>query len=273
MACLDLTGVSLRLTASLLLVPCACGPDSAAGGSSGSADAGADSTTQGSEDDEAGSAPTSGTGASTGSDPGEGTNATVTSTGATGIAPGCENPELIVLEGVDTGFVRCADGGIQRPTPGVCVATTSGSCNGTEDERACETDADCTDGPNGVCVGGCADPECIFTSCGCHYECETDSDCDAGTICRCRGVGPDASRNACIPATCVDDSECETRACGLSVLWWNDNDTWATQRMACRTDADTCRGDGECGEWETCSLCPDDTAWDCEQDGYFCESS
>ena len=101
----------------------------------------------------------------------------------------CESPTAILdARGVNTGFERCADGAIRRLTAETCDTTIEAeSCAGTEDDRHCEVDADCTAAPAGRCLSQ-NDLGFGLTACGCVYPCATDSDCEAGQVCVCGGV-------------------------------------------------------------------------------------
>ena len=157
----------------------------------------------------------------------------------------CTNPQPILQpNGEPSGFVRCADGAIDRPSPATCAIKLQDTCAGTEDDKACVTAADCTERPNGECVsysGG--EPGPIMTFCGCQYQCQSDADCDAGYICACAGVA-DAGKAFCIHAAdCEVNSDCASGECGFSEYF---DGCFTQQVLYCRGSDDSCRIDAQC---------------------------
>lgn len=176
--------------------------------------------------------------------------------------------------GEPTGFERCEDGTVHR----VSVVATSAdidepACEGTEAYRSCDTDADCTSGPNGRCIhddyvelgGRLAVADTGVTGddgCGCAYSCATDADCGEGYACIPDGVmDKDGSWATCEPATCTTDADCSGGECGLSSF--HDGCSYDTY-LTCRTVDDECRVEEDCGG-EPCAV-----GWGSE--GYACQS-
>ncbi|MCK6504087.1 ferritin-like domain-containing protein [Myxococcota bacterium] len=161
--------------------------------------------------------------------------------------PGCVGEEMILDEaGAPTGYVVCADGAINRVEARAWDPTIlAPRCEGTEIDRACEVDADCTAKPHGACIaynykGGAAD------ACGCVYSCEKDADCGAGELCIGQGVKPGIVEwSECVPASCEVSADCPSGECGLSA--WDDGCGYLVE-LSCRSDADECRDDGDCPE-------------------------
>lgn len=159
--------------------------------------------------------------------------------------PGCVGEEMILdALGDPTGYVRCADGAINRVEARAWDPTiTAPRCEGKELERSCEVDADCTDKAHGACIsitylGGFGD------ACGCVYSCEKDADCGAGELCIGHGVKPGIVQwSECVPASCEVAADCPSGECGLSA--WDDGCGYMIE-LTCRTDLDECRDDAEC---------------------------
>jgi len=85
--------------------------------------------------------------------------------------------------------------GTQASTAGCTCAADGGACPCA----ACNTDSDCTKGPNGRCE---ASGPSTFK--GCSYDqCFGDSDCMGGAPCECR-----ASSASVVPNTCLGESNC-----------------------------------------------------------------
>jgi hypothetical protein len=180
--------------------------------------------------------------------------------GSGGEGSSCESPEAILdSAGAATGYVRCADGAINRtsaePAP---TELDLPRCEGTEDSRACETDADCTDGPNGACLTFTYDFD-PTTSCGCVYPCGTDADCRSGEICLAPGIVTGNEWATCVRADCTTDADCATDECGIST--YNDGCGY-TQSATCREPAvDSCRTASECPD--QCGVDYGSSDWDC----------
>ncbi|MCB9741496.1 MAG: ferritin-like domain-containing protein [Alphaproteobacteria bacterium] len=176
----------------------------------------------------------------------------------------CEDPVSIAqTDGSASGFERCADGTVNRPAALTADATVNApSCAGTEDYQDCNSDADCTDGPNAKCISATYD----FSGesyCGCVYACETDADCDPGQICLADGVietGRDWA--SCVTAECATNADCESGECGLTAF---DDGCGPVPELACRGDDDPCRLDSDCATAnEECGLVSGE--WGCRED-------
>jgi hypothetical protein len=173
----------------------------------------------------------------------------------------CTSPMPVVVNGVNIGFVKCAEGYQHRASVVNCatVPATPGSCMSTPDAGAlaastCKTDSDCTMYPHGRCdyqpsqnnsVPGGGDAGTTPAECACSYPsnyCLTDSDCSAGDICECGDNG-----GRCIHSICASDAACTggalcipaqsqtTLACDLG------SDTYA-----CQTPSDQCAQTSDC---------------------------
>ena len=96
----------------------------------------------------------------------------------------CDGAEPIYgATGLYTGFYSCPDGTAHRvEVASVDPNWSHQSCQNTEQDRRCETDADCTDRPYGRCVSGNGDSD-GRSYCGCAYSCALDSDCGDGMAC------------------------------------------------------------------------------------------
>jgi hypothetical protein len=108
----------------------------------------------------------------------------------------------------------------------------------------CQSDADCTEGRNGRCTYYASYWTTNGrTSLACTYDsCIADADCPSHSICHCGG---DADANVCVPAKCRTDADClEPSYCSPSTTFAGPSS--ATQ-YACRTCADECIDDRDCG--------------------------
>ncbi len=153
---------------------------------------------------------------------------------------GCEDPQPIG----ETGYVRCADGAINRSEVKDVVlsqyTTRQGSC---PEEKAgmyaCSSDADCNARPNGHCKSFWTG---FVAVCDCVYLCGSDSDCNAGQVC----IPPGAAKISypeCFPAGCTQDSDCESGECGVGSASDGEH---RTAGLACRDEYDECHGDFDC---------------------------
>jgi hypothetical protein len=160
------------------------------------------------------------------------------------------------------GYVRCADGSINRVGPGTYEPIVAGNCAGTEDILNCTTDADCNAAPYGACVSGFffeATEE--YTRCSCSYGCASDEECDPGYVCVPPGlVGGTPAWPSCQPATCLTDEDCgPCGECGLG--GYHDNCS-PVVRQNCRSAEDGCRTDQDCDLW-----CDPNSPWSCNEFG------
>lgn len=168
--------------------------------------------------------------------------------------PGCEAPEAILLEdGRDSGFVRCADGSENRravvaarleddPVPPIdYVPCEPHSFDHWEcDQAACEA----------IPFSTCARTENDhYSGCACVTGCRNDDDCEPDEICF-----PPAVSNHFMPvcgrASCKSNDDCETRECGLSRPAYYE--TFAIPVAACRNPNDVCRGGDD---WKMGDMC------------------
>ena len=173
----------------------------------------------------------------------------------------CVDPEPILdpTTGVNSGFVQCADGAINRVFAVATVPAYSGSaCRGDEDSLGCTTDADCSDDVHGFCAHQDYPPS-DETGCGCEYSCATDEECGASYVCIPQAIAPRVYATRCVPAECATNAGCASTECGLSA--YNDGcDT--TVRLECRDDrVDACRADDDCDD--QCAVSDDHTAYEC----------
>ena len=200
---------------------------------------------------------------------------TTTTPGTTEPGPsllGCDAPTQILDDaGSPTGLVRCADGSVNRtdalPTDSTFLGT---HCEGTEDWGNCTTDADCTDGPNGVCAQGISEPDGM-PYCGCTYTCSTDADCSADQACiPVQHLRDGTNGPRCITTDCFTGADCDSEECGVA-----EYHTLGVvgEQVSCRTADDTCRTHEDCyGDTPDYVGCipgwgDDPTAWTCESTG------
>lgn len=209
---------------------------------------------------------TSGAGAGSSSANSSNSSSSNTSSSSSGI-PGtlCMGAEPIMEEdGTESGYARCPDGTIHRYDATIACDTTFGGqrCEGTEESLNCESDADCTDRPNGVCAHiNYVDFGGDTTACGCVYACATDADCADGRACVCAGVvDSDNSASFCAPAQCADGADCDTNECGASSYF---DGCGYSVGLGCREESDMCRLDAECGDFQSCALQYGTGPWTC----------
>jgi len=171
----------------------------------------------------------------------------------------CENPTAVLRGGVDTGYVQCADGAINRAQVLACPDPIDArACAGTEGHRTCDTDADCTDKPNGYCMGGSGQ---IGTYCGCIYPCLSDAECAPNEACICPGVGPRHLNAAtCAPAECKVNDDCGSGECGASFYF---NGCQVDVALACRDGGDSCHSQTDCEGFIDCAVARDGQAFEC----------
>ncbi len=171
--------------------------------------------------------------------------------GAPGL--GCENPERILdVAGSPSGYVRCADGSVNRVAAQVIEPAYTDRCEdrpGSADPNlSCEVSADC--GADGYCRFGYWEPG-PGSGCYCVSEpCREDGDCENG-LCY---------LGACVEAECRNASDCESGECGLWEVHDRGSDLELTyDGIVCRTAGDDCRhGDADpcrCGHGFDCEIC------------------
>jgi hypothetical protein len=158
-------------------------------------------------------------------------------------APLCTNAtSLFDKGGQPTGYIRCADGAINRESAVGCTQPiTAPACKGTEASRSCDTAANCTERPHGFCMSGWGQ---VGTYCSCVYPCLNDAECGANEACLCPGIeenGPSVA--TCAPASCKTNSDCSSGECGASIHF---NGCGHELALHCRGPSDTCRSDEAC---------------------------
>ena len=127
------------------------------------------------------------------------------------------------------GFERCAEDIEHRVSAEQCNAPAPSQCQG---KQGCQSNADCTDNPNGHCIGTLPPGG----NCSCTYGCAQDSDCAAGQLCQC---GSPVGR--CVTAQCRTDADCGSGKLCVETLF-----DGCSRGYACQTDADECSR-GTCG--------------------------
>lgn len=204
------------------------------------------------EDEDDGSGTTDSGGDAGSSDGGSDGGTAVACTGAT---------EILDDAGAPTGYVVCPDGAVNRLSSRDWDPTIDGErCWGTEVERHCDVDADCTASPYGACLhteikGGFGD------ACTCTYSCAKDADCDDDELCVGAGVVDGVTRwPSCVPASCSVSDDCPSSECGIEA--WHDGCSWNVD-IACRSDADECRSDADCDD--SCGQAYDGTTFECQE--------
>lgn len=132
-----------------------------------------------------------------------------------------------------------------------------------EPSSECEMDSECTDGTNGRCVwpygGGNV---CMYD------ECFEDADCGSNSVCRCRGA---FGFNTCHQGNCKIDEDCPNGYCSPSAV--NLGPTCmhgispGSSGYFCRTPADACLNDIDCGPADTaaCLFDVDSASWQCHE--------
>ncbi|WP_437961908.1 ferritin-like domain-containing protein [Sorangium sp. So ce119] len=228
-----------RLLSVLAIAPAlSCGGVTTGGGSGGSSAEGSG----GSPAAGSGGSPAVGSGGSSVDGP-AGSTGSVTPEGP---PFACDDPEPIVVAGVDTGYVRCAGGWMHRAKVVACPSALprEEACSDPSGAAgSCKTDADCTDQPHGYCNAATGGD--VLPGCYCNYGCTTDADCGEGQICLCGDpVGQ------CVLAQCTSDDDCGGLLCSTYVL----NPGCGGTGFACQTSADECASDDDCVGEEQCSL-------------------
>jgi hypothetical protein len=154
----------------------------------------------------------------------------------------CENPMPLVAGG-DTGFELCASGFVHRDKKVECPTSLprAQTCTTSSPDIVgpCQTDADCTAGPNGQCSG--FDPVAggPTGTCSCYYGCRTDADCTAGEICLCG-----APTGQCVAADCTSDADCpKGMLCTMSAP---PGSCPGASPFTCQKPEDTCGGAADC---------------------------
>ncbi len=181
-------------------------------------------------------------------DGGGGSGAGSTGAGTPGQLIPCNDPQPVLVDGLDTGFVSCEGGWSHRPSKVECASDLPrpepicggvGGAGGGEPFGDCTSDADCAE----LAYGHCNDDG--WGGCYCSSGCVTDADCDDGFVCKCGGV-----IGSCVPASCTSDEDCEGDALCSSYVTEPGCGGTAYQ---CQTVLDECGGDEDCGADEQCS--------------------
>lgn len=157
--------------------------------------------------------------------------------------------ELAVDPVTPSGVIACPDGtlearGLREQCPELVALEPCASFG------SCSEDSDCQAGPNGTCyyVGDDA-------GCACAFQCLTGSDCAAGESCLCATGG--LVHNACSLAPCRSADDCDGAACAFFLGSARGAST------ACRSEADECRTDTDCGGGRTCGYSSDVESFIC----------
>lgn len=168
---------------------------------------------------------------------------------------------VLTSDGFYTGFAQCPDGTVHRVEEAPCDASIPGDpCGGDEQDRFCEKNSDCTDGPYGRCVHNDAYGNLGTSACECKYACAQDSDCGEGKACVCKDVVRAGSLSTCVNAGCLDGAACASGECGLSAFF---NGCFDEAALGCRADTDICRLDGDCAADLECAIQGATSSWDC----------
>jgi hypothetical protein len=178
----------------------------------------------------------------------------------------CEDPERIDdPHGWPTGYVRCADGSIDRVAavpvdPTVYERNVLDCTSSLYEDDECRVDADCGERSGGRCVQRSS--EFVYW-CVCNYICSSDDDC-AGRVCLSPEVNDTSTRwPVCVSAGCWTGRNCDSGECGV-ITAQEGGDLYLA--LDCRSDLDGCRSNAECEERGEGDLCRADeaTGWACE---------
>jgi hypothetical protein len=166
-------------------------------------------------------------------------------------APAAQNPctepqPILAKDGGETGYVRCADGSVNR----VAAVPLTGDYRGDVPEcedwvsyTSCETDADCQDPAGGECAlagGNYGMPP----FCECTWPCASDADCAATEICLPPEVHELPLRwPLCVRARCRTGESCPSGECALAT---RGDCGWGQAQLRCREHGDECRSNQEC---------------------------
>lgn len=172
-----------------------------------------------------------------------------------GAVRGCPSPSEW-----SSNLVGCEGGYVHRPTASACELSPregaagegSGGATGlpSSDPAGCDTDADCTQAPNGYCIYEAAVGQGVH----CVYACRTDADCANNELCACDSSKTSGqnqtplSLGLCTPATCRTDAEC-----GPGVLCVASLESICAQvrkttpdSFHCQSPRDECNGAADC---------------------------
>lgn len=120
----------------------------------------------------------------------------------------------------------------------------------------CDSDIDCVDQPNGIClqVTYQPSPELVRV---CQYPCSTDADCGSEAICTCEGqhyrafTGEEVVVGVCHGATCKSDADCNGSLCISPIDAFCG--TPRPSEFHCQSPEDECSGPGDCPAASYCS--------------------
>ncbi len=172
-------------------------------------------------------------------------------------APSSSTRTPVKVPGV--GYITEVNGTVHRAGPATCDPKIDApSCNGTESQLDCKTDADCKEHPHGKCASWTGQFR-KMDGCSCQYSCESDADCsEPGTVCACKEATKEP-RSQCVEAKCKSDDDCKGSVCGLST-YFNGCGTEIT--LACRSPKDACQAKSDCKDGQTCAVRED--TWMCQ---------
>ena len=123
------------------------------------------------------------------------------------------------------------------------------------DPSACRSDADCTQGVNGRCLGGRAGYRCSYDAC------MNDAECKDHAVCQCDdGIGS----NSCVTGTCRVDADCGAGGF-CSPSQGSCGSYFGVALYACHQAADECTDDEDCNpkNGETCRFEATVGHWKC----------
>lgn len=175
--------------------------------------------------------------------------------------PACEpSTPIPLMDGTASGFERCADGRVHRASVvGAGAPGDADVCTGDEIYIGCNGDNSCGQGE--LCRQTGANDDV----CRCVYTCRDDADC-FNKVCVAQALQTGADYPSCKTGFCTVDTDCASGLCGLSRAC-DGGDTFVG--LACRTEADGCRTDADCGAGEVCALALNPSkevtdAWECQ---------
>jgi hypothetical protein len=167
--------------------------------------------------------------------------------------PSCVDPAPVLIEnGEPTGFVKCADGAINRVASATFKPVNTGeACHGDEVGGGCLTDDECSAGPNGRCIHYSVSDGGPF--CNCEYACATDEDCATGTVCVPAELSENATYPRCVAAACKHGDDCPSGECGLADFF---NGCFVETQLRCRdVEKDACHSDDDCADARVVFTC------------------
>ena len=201
---------------------------------------------------------TGGTGGTTGISGTGGTGGTtgISGTGGTGGTSGSSGGPLACTPVMNSswsgGFVECSEGYVHRVSVGECpLPGRAPACDPSRmGPGSCSKDADCTNGPHGVCsflTNG------LVQQCVCAYGCRRDADCPTDHVCACQSTNGTFG-GQCVPAVlCKTDADCAPGQCRLT------KPSCGGPVMQCvmpPTERDSCTNDRDCGQGYMCVVTP-----------------